>query len=314
VFNGELEENEKRDIREQVGRILRDLGNPEPPLKLEEVRTLLALDLQYYRSSDPGLLTELTHRFTLLARKSIPDLGRHLLSALAKSQLCAFWVPQSSRILVDEDVPKPRHRWIEAHEILHSVIPWHREHLLGDNLETVDPACRAVLELEANYGAGRLLSLQDRLASEARDLALTFASIKTLAKRYNNSIVSTFWRAVEDREPTHPVFGVISVHPHHPDVGSHDGPNPWRYYIRSSAFCTQFATTGPETVFALINQYASRRKTGPVFSARHVLADAVGEQWEFQIESFSTKHALLTFGYPLHKHNCLVQVHPAIEF
>jgi hypothetical protein len=308
VFNGKLEENEKRDIREQVERILRDLGNPEPPLKLAEVRTLLSLDLQYYRSSDPGLLAELTHRFTLFARKSIPDLGRHLLSALKKSQLCAFWVPQSSRILVDEDVPKPKHRWIEAHEIIHSVVPWHRDFLLGDNLETVDPACRAILELEANYGAGRLLSLQDRLASEARDLALTFSSIKSLAKRYNNSIVSTFWRAVEDRDPTQPVFGVISIHPRHPDIGAHNGSNPWRYYIRSAAFRTQFSTTGPETVFELISQYASNKRTGPIFSAVHVLPNAIGEDWEFQIESFSTKHALLTFGFPIRRRHCLMPV------
>ena len=31
-------EIEKRDIRDQVGRILRNLGHPEPPLKLMDVR------------------------------------------------------------------------------------------------------------------------------------------------------------------------------------------------------------------------------------------------------------------------------------
>src|SRR5438874_2088831 len=94
---GELE---KREIRDQVGRVLRDLGNPEPPLRLSDVRALLSLDLQYYRSSDPGLVTELTHRFTVLARKTIPDLGRHLLTALSKSRLCAFWVPDTAKIMV----------------------------------------------------------------------------------------------------------------------------------------------------------------------------------------------------------------------
>jgi hypothetical protein len=307
VLDGEPGENEKRDIREQVTRILRDLGNPEPPLKLAEVRTLLSLDLQYYSSADPGLVTEITHRFKLLARKSIPDFGRHLLSALSKSKLCAFWVPESSRILVDADVPKPKHRWIEAHEIVHSVTPWHKAFLLGDNLETLDPACHANLEAEANYGAGRLLFLQDRLCSEARDLALTFPSIRQLAKRYGNSIVSTFWRAVEERNPTQPVFGVISVHPLRPEIGKHDGANPWRYFIRSVAFRTQFSTTEPDRIFGLIRQHATNKRTGPIFMATDSLADANGDSWEFQIESFSTGHALLTLGFPVRRASLIVQ-------
>lgn len=313
MIDVELEESEKKDIRDQVARILRDLGNPEPPLQLPDVRRLLSLDLHYYRSSDPGLIAELTHRFTLFARKSIPDAGRHLLSALSKSRLCAFWVPQSSRILMDEDVPKPKQRWIEAHEIIHSITPWHKEYLLGDNLQTVDPACRAVLEAEANYGAGRLLSLQDRLTSEARDLPLTFQSIKSIAKRYNNSIVSTFWRTVEERNPDQPVFGVISVHPLHADIGQHDGPHPWRYYIRSAGFRMQFSGIGPEVAFELIRQHATRRRTGPVFSAESVIMDVLGDRWLFQVDSFSTKHALLTLGFPLRRVPLIVPVSPAFE-
>ena len=296
MLNGEVGEHEKRVIRKQADRILRDLGNPEPPLRLTDVRMLLHLDLQYYSSSDPALVKELTHRFRLLARKSIPDLGKRLLSALTKSKLCAFWVPESARILVDTEVPKPKHRWIEAHEITHSVTPWHRHFLLGDNHHTLDPACHAILEAEANYGAGRLLFLQDRFVQEARDVPLSFASIKALAKRYENSIVSTFWRFVEDRAPELPAFGIISTHPHHPDMGRHDGPHPWRYYIRSSAFRTQYPAVSPDDLYQTIAQYASHRKAGPVFSAAHVLRNAAGDTFEFQLESFSTKHDLLTFG------------------
>lgn len=306
MLEGELGEFEKRDIRAQVDRLLRDLSNPEPPLRLPDVRALLAIDLQYYRSSDPGLISELTHRFNVFVRKSIPDLGRHLLSALAKSRLCAFWVPEASRILVDMDVPEPKHRWLEAHEIIHSITPWHRNFLLGDNLQTLDPTCHASLEAEANYGAGRLLFLQDRLAAEARDLALSFDSIKLLSKRYHNSIISTFWRAVEDRDPDQPVFGMVSVHPLHADIGQHDGPNPWRYYIRSAAFRAQFPAVQPEHAFGLVTQYAGHRRTGPVFTATHALRDARGDGWEFQLESFSTKYALLTLGFPVQRRYGLV--------
>jgi hypothetical protein len=308
MCGGEVGEKEKHDIRAQVARILRDLGDPEPPLRLSDVRKLLSLDLRYYSSSDPGLVTELTHRFKLFARKSLSDVGKHLLTALTKSRLCSFWVPDDSRILMDKTVPERKQRWIEAHEILHSIIPWHRYFLLGDNEQTLDPACRATLELEANYGAGRLLSLQDRLASEARELDFTFKSIKAIAGRYNNSIASTFWRVVEDRDPTQPVFGVISVHPRHQDIGAHEGPDPWRYYIRSEAFRNQFATTEPVTVYELIKKHASSRRTGPVFTAQNVLADVNGQEWIFQLESFSTGHALLTCGYPVRKRECLIEL------
>ena len=181
VLVGELE---KREIRGQVDRILRDLGRPEPPLVLADVRALLSLDLQYYSRTDPGLIAELTHRFNLLAKKQLPDLGNHLIAALAKSRLCAFWVPESSRILIDSEVPALKHRWIEAHEITHSVTSWHKGFLRGDNSQTLDPACHAVIEAEANYGAGRLLFLQDQFSLEARALPLSFTSIIDLSRRY----------------------------------------------------------------------------------------------------------------------------------
>jgi hypothetical protein len=289
-------EYERREICGQVQRILRDLGNPEPPLNVADVLELLSLDLQYYRSTDPGLITELTHRFNVLARKSIPGLGRQLVSALAKSKLCAFWVPDSARILLDQAVPQAKHRWIKAHEITHSITPWHRDFLLGDASQTLDPACHAILEAEANYGAGRLLFLQDRFARDARDLPLDFDLIKQLSGRYANSIVSTFWRTVEERNPNHAVFGLISMHPHHDDIGSHDGPDPWRYFIRSLQFRNQFANIAPADVFGVVARHATHHRTGPILLADDVLRDSTGRIFEFRVESFSNKYALLTIG------------------
>jgi hypothetical protein len=43
---------EQSDIDELVAKVLRDLGNPEPPLRLAVVRDLLTLDLKYYSSTD----------------------------------------------------------------------------------------------------------------------------------------------------------------------------------------------------------------------------------------------------------------------
>jgi len=289
-------EHERRQINAQVQRVLRDLGNPEPPLKLEDVRKLLSLDLQYYRSTDPGLIAELTHRFNLLAKKSIPNLGRHLLSALAKSKLCAFWVPDSARILIDEAEPEPKHRWMEAHEVAHSLTPWHRGFLLGDSKQSLDPACHATLEVEANYGAGRLLFLQDRFRQDAQDLPFDFTSVKTLSQRYANSIVSTCWRLIEERNPEQATFGLISVHPHYDHIGSHDGIDPWRYFIRSAQFRLQFQHIEPADIFALVGRHATRRRTGPILLAEDVLIDVTGKAFEFSLESFATQHAFMTMG------------------
>lgn len=294
---GEIGEHERRSIGDQVDRILRDLGVVEPPLQLADVRALLKLDIHYYEREDPNLIQELTHRFKLLAKKAIPDVGKHLLSALAKSRLVAFWVPDSARILVDRTVPEKKHRWIEGHEITHSVTPWHKEFLLGDNAFTLDPACHAILEAEANYGAARLLFLQNKFAEEARDMPLSFDTMKTLAKRYDNSIVSTFWRVVEDRDPSLPIFGVISSHPRHPQIGKHEGPDPWRYFIRSAAFRTQFSNITPDQAYRLIVAHASYRARGPVFSAEDLLSDVSGMPWEFRMEAFSNGHTLMTYGY-----------------
>lgn len=288
---------EKREISDRINRILRDLGNPEPPLRLEDVRKLLSLDLHYYSSSESGLIDELTHRFKLLTQKTIPDIGRILAEALAKSRLCAFWVPDSAKIMIDSDIHEAKHRWIQAHEITHSVTKWHKDFLLGDNRQTLDPTCHAIIEAEANFGAGRLLFLDDRFASEARDLDLSFNSVKFLAKRYENSLVSTLWRVVEDRDPSQPVFGMISEHPFYPEIGKHDGPMPWKYFIRSATFRTQFSNIPPEKVFELIKFHANRRKSGPILASQDLLLDVTGKDREFQIESFSTTYSLLTLGF-----------------
>ncbi len=287
---------EKREIDAQIARILRDLGNPPPPLKLKDVRDLLKIDLAYYKSTDPGVIQELTHRFALLAHKTIPDIGRHLAAALAKSKLNAFWIPKSKRILLDETVPEPKHRWIESHEITHSVAGWHKDFLLGDNRFTVDPVCHATIEAEANYGAGRLLFMADRFGQEARDLPATFESVKALSKRYGNSIVSTLWRLIEGRDPDQSAFGMVSAHPIYPEIGAHDGDEAWRYFIRSPNFRIQFPNVTPEQAYALISSHCTNRKKGPIFEVSDVLENAIGERWEFKIECFSTTHAVLTLA------------------
>lgn len=67
--NSYLNERTASDIDKRVSRILKDLGAPEPPLRLEVVRELLRLDLGYYSSSDQSILTETYHRLIVSGKQ-----------------------------------------------------------------------------------------------------------------------------------------------------------------------------------------------------------------------------------------------------
>lgn len=295
-------ERERRDIESSVARVLRDLGNPDPPLRLPDVRELLKLDLRYYDGTDQGMITEFTHRFRLVTKKKLPGLVRQVREMLAQSKLVAFWVPDDRRVLIDGSVPKAKHRWIEGHEISHSLTPWHQAFLLGDASMTLDPSCHATIEAEANFGAGQLLFMHDRFARDARDMPATFASVQRLADLYANSLTSTLWRLVEQRDPSRPTFGMVSIHPKHPGIGAHNGGEAWKHFIRSAAFRTQFANVTPAEAYAIIDAEANFKIRGPVVSAESVLLDRSGTAWDFIVESFSNSHALLTIGVAARVH------------
>lgn len=52
----------KREIDAITDKILRELGYPEPPLKLEDVRELLKLDLAYFSTEQDGLFRSTVSR------------------------------------------------------------------------------------------------------------------------------------------------------------------------------------------------------------------------------------------------------------
>lgn len=117
---GDVGAYEADDIRKIVDRLLRDLGNPEPPLDLAQVRALFELNLRYYSTADPGFLQEVTHHLSMAGRQLLKEPTR-LFDAVRKSGLTALWLPKSKSILIDQAVPKPKHRWMEGHEIGHSL-------------------------------------------------------------------------------------------------------------------------------------------------------------------------------------------------
>lgn len=291
----DIGEHEKADISAQVRRVLVDLGNPEPPLKLAEVRELLKLDLQHYNSANHSALQDLAHKIRvggkqLLARPTL------ILDVIRKASLSALWVPDRRRILLDDSVPAPKLRWNEGHEIGHSLIPWHQQYLFGDTKFTLDPSCHAQVEAESNFAAAQLLFLQERFQSEARNLPFTWTTIKALQKRYQNTLTTTLWRMVESRDPDCPAVGLISCHPRHPEIGANENGEPVRHFIFSRAFAAQFSRTTAGMIFAQIGSYASWRTKGPVGEASISLFDDNGVARTFVFSSFSNGHNLLTYG------------------
>jgi hypothetical protein len=53
---------EAGDLRAQAEKVLRGLGNPEPPIDLQSVYELLRLDRQFYSSTDDGAVREFVSR------------------------------------------------------------------------------------------------------------------------------------------------------------------------------------------------------------------------------------------------------------
>ena len=80
-----------------------------------------------------------------------------LLDAIRKASLQALYLPDRKRILLDGRLPEKKHRWHEAHEIGHSLIPWHEEVMLGDN-SYLSQDCHEQVEAEANFAAARRLA------------------------------------------------------------------------------------------------------------------------------------------------------------
>src|SRR4051794_36690996 len=116
--NAQIGQHEAADLRKQVDKVLRGLGNPEPPLELGDVRELLRLDRQFFSSSDDSAIREVASKL-FIAGKQIIARPTLLVDVIRKAQLSALWLPDRKRILIDSETPLLKHRWYETHEIGH---------------------------------------------------------------------------------------------------------------------------------------------------------------------------------------------------
>lgn len=287
-----LQDRTTAEIDKQVAKVLRGLGNPKPPLSLEDVRTLLELDRQYYSSTNDGALREIVHNLRV-AGKQIALRPTLLLDAIKAFDLKALFLPDRKRILLDSAQPEIKQRWSEAHEILHSIVPWHEELTLGDTKSSLSPNCYEQLEAEANYGAARLLFFQELFDSMARETKPSIRTIKQLKDAFGNSMTNTLWRYVERSEQV--LFGVVCPSPHSPPP-TFDPNDPLRYFIRSKSFADMFPDISEPTLFQSIKAYCSRKKGGPLGAGEIFFADVGGVSHSFKCETFSNTYEALTIG------------------
>lgn len=283
-----------QDITDQVDKILRGLGNPEPPLDLRDVRELLKLDRQFYSTTQTGPLGEFVSKVKIGA-KQLAMRPTLILDVIQKAKLKALWLPDRKRILIDESIPDLKKRHAEGHEITHSITPHHAPFLFGDDGETLRHSCHEKLEGEANFGSGQLLFLRGRFIEEAQDLPLTLDTVRVLAKTFGNTITMTLWRVIEEAHKGEPIFGIISVHPKYL-AADFDPLKPCRYFIESPAFRDRFDTVTEVAVFRAIQGYASRARGGPLGEDDVVLAGRDGERHRFHMESFFNGYEALTLG------------------
>lgn len=296
-------EFERQDIHEHIARLLRDLGNPEPPLRLEQVRALQKLDLTYYSKANLNLLDEIAHR-ARMAGNDITTTTKRMVDVVKKYGLRGMLMSKEGdkRIFIDDDVAELKRRFLIAHEITHDLLPWHRSLLLGDNESTLNPTFHQAMEAEANYGGRHLLFLGGKFQREARDCSLEWKSIEGLRKRYGNTITTTLWQMVCERDPDSAAFGVVSRHPFHRDICEKAGNDNVAYFPRSRAFVQHFPGVTTDIAYSAICNHATPRKRGPVGEGESIFYDANGEAHLFWLYSFSNTYDLLTYGIHRRKH------------
>ena len=284
------------DIDGRVERVLRGLGYPEPPLRLEEVRDLLQLDLVFYTADDPSVIREAISRIRI-AGIQVYKRPMLLIDAIRKSSLKALYLPDRKRILLDAALPQLKHRWNEAHEIGHSVIPWHEDAMLGDNACTLSPDCREQVEAEANFAAGRLLFLRDRFTDEVRSVEPSIKAIQRLRNIFGNTLSTTLYRFVESAGVELPLVGMITGHPHASRRSDDFDPSdPCRHLIQSPAFARYFGRTSGSDLFSAVATYCGAQGGGSLGEDEIILMDDNGGRHCFHFETFFNRYDALTLG------------------
>ena len=285
------------DIAERVDLVLRKLGNPEPPLSLAEVRQLLGLERRYYPTDDKEFSLEAVSKI-MVSTMHVYRRQLLLIEAIRRFDLSALYLSKWRSIFLDPRLPGQKHRWSEAHEIGHTLIPWHGDATFGDNRHTLSPECRRRVESEANFAAARLLFLGDRFGDEARSREPSVDTVLELHELFGNSITTTFYRLVESASRGRPIVGLITRYPSaepaddNPKLGARR-----EHFVRSPAFARHFKGVKEDELFKHIAAYCKQDYWGgPLGESELVLADDNGVRQRFHFETFFNHYDALTLG------------------
>ncbi len=285
------------DIAERVDLVLRKLGNPEPPLNLAAVRRLLGLELRFYPTDDKEFSLEAVSKI-MVSTMHVYRRQLLLIEAIRRFDLSALYLSKWRSIFLDPRLPDKKHRWSEAHEIGHTLIPWHGNAAFGDNRHTLSPECRRRIESEANFAAARLLFLGDRFGEEARSREPSIDTVLELQGLFGNSITTTLYRLVESAARGRPIVGLITRYPSaEPADDSPEIATRREHFVRSPAFARHFKGVQEDELFKQIAAYCKQDYWGgPLGESELVLADDNGVRQRFHFETFFNHYDALTLG------------------
>ena len=199
---------------------------------------------------------------------------------------------------VDLSQPRGRARFIEAHEIGHRVVPWHRGAYVDDE-RTLFRDTELMLELEANLAAAHLIFQGRPFFERALDYPLSLRTPLLLADEFDASLHATIRYYVEQH--VEPIAVLI--------LGKHrrlDGTVPIFIAVESAAFRQRFGSIAGRFTTASVPADETK-PLGPLVAASRlaveppateiVLRDLAGAAKRFVAESFfNTRCHFVTFA------------------
>ena len=289
-----LSQSTMQDIEKRVDRVLKEIGNPAPPIPHVMIREALRLDMAYFQKDDPGIISEVWSRLKrgtkqILQRPSI------LKDMIESRSLRAAYSPDIKRIYVDGELHPFKKRWGETHECVHGLLPWHQNYMMGDDKHTLTQVCREKLEAEANYGTGRLLFAGNRFTEELADLPCSIRTAADLSKSYKNSLTSTLWWIVESSDDM-PVLAYICPN-HSPDgLYATPGAESDTHFVKSALFSAQFSNIQDGEVNKILNSYVRPNARYFAGEKAEILRDVNGNPHVFHFETINNRYSYLTLA------------------
>lgn len=160
----------------------------------------------------------------------------------------------------------------------------------------------SAIEVEANYGAGRLLFPIATFNEARRGSVLSLAVVSEIVKTFGNAIPSTRWRCVGKSEEV--AFSAIGEHPHRP----REGRSNIEYFVRLRLFEICFPSIAEEDIWGWLKANCRYGKTGPLGSWEANINDANGTPHVFSMESFSNGYDVLSLARVVRKSTAQVAV------